>query len=65
MAERLVSTETITKLTDMAGELFRLLYAHERASKASAKERLQRALMDTDVFANPTMYEEPDDWRSQ
>lgn len=57
-------TATITKLADMAGELFRLLYAHERAAKAAVKDRLRRALLDTDVFANSTVYEEPDDWRS-
>jgi hypothetical protein len=56
--------ETITKLTDAAGELFRLLYAQEGRAKAAAKERLRRALMDMDVFANSTTYEEPDDWRS-
>jgi hypothetical protein len=58
------TTATVTKLTDAAGELFRLLYAQEGRAKAAAKERLRRMLMDMDVFANPTTYEEPDDWRS-
>lgn len=59
-----LNTETITKLTDLAGELFRLLYVQEGAAKAAAKERLRRALLDVDVFANSTVHEEPDDWRS-
>lgn len=59
-----LDTKTLTKLTDAASELFRLLYQQERAAKEAAKARLRRALFDMDVFRNDTTHEEPDDWRS-
>jgi hypothetical protein len=63
VAEQTITTKTITKLTDAASELFRVLYAQERAAKDAAKSRLSRALFDVDVFRNGTEHEEPDDWR--
>lgn len=56
-------TKTITELTDAASSMFRVLFAQERTAKAAAKERLRRALFDTDIFRNGTEHEEPEDWQ--
>lgn len=57
------STKTITKLTDAASDMFRLLFEQERTAKAVAKERLRRVLLEVDVFRNSTVHEEPEDWQ--
>lgn len=64
MAEPLIPTQTITKLTDAASELFRMLYALEGRAKIAAKDRLRAELLGLDVFRNDTTHEEPDEWRS-
>jgi hypothetical protein len=60
-----LSVNTITKLTDAASELFRLLYKLEQVQQAAVKERLRRTLAETDVFRNSTLHEEPDEWRGK
>lgn len=57
-----LTMQTITKLTDAASELFRLLYRLELAQKVAVKDQLRRTLAETDVFRNSTEYEE---WRGE
>jgi hypothetical protein len=57
-----LTTATITKLTDAASALFRVLYDLEQERKAAVKERLHAELLNLNVFAHSTLEGEPDDW---
>lgn len=66
MAELRIGVKTITKLTDAASELFRVLYALEKKYQAVAKKQQQRrsVFLDMDVFRNDTIEGEPELWQS-